>query len=193
MPLTLDYLKEQLLYKPEEGLFFWNVRKNGRQMGKPVGSRTGVHGSIKITIDGVVYYGNRLAWYYMTGCKPDYLGYKDFNPLNLKWNNLEQISKQEYHLRIKAMIPSPIDGIRPVVKSYTTGQWYLQQREGSNVIKGPYYDDPREAVHEWARINEVKVREFQQENIRNKTIPNGRAKFGVSELKQALKDYKYID
>ena len=159
-------------------------------MDKPVGTKTGVHGSIHLMLDGVRYYGNKLAWFYMTGKFVDYVGFKDFNPNNLKWDNLECLTKQEYQLRIKAMIPSPVDGIRPVVKDYSTGQWYLQQRQGDKVIKGPYYGDPRMAVAEWAKIDEAKIRKYREIQ---KTNTRTTARFSATEIKQALKDYKISD
>lgn len=148
MLLTLDYLKEHIKYEEETGLFFWLVKRNKRNLSKPVGSRTGVHGTYKIGLDGIQYSASKLAWFYMTGVWIKYIGYNDFNPINLKWSNLTQLNEVEYNLRKKAQSPNS-NGIRAIAKNYVTDQWYLQNWEGGRVIKGPYFTDPLEALELW--------------------------------------------
>jgi hypothetical protein len=154
MPLTLEYLKEQVRYEEDTGLFFWLVRKRGRQTDKPVGSRTGVHGTNRITIDGVSYSASKLAWFYMTGVWIEYIGYRDFNPINLKWENLEELNEVEQSVRIKVQSPNS-NGIRAIAKNYSTGRWFLQNWNHGKVVKGPYFDTPLEALQEWKTQNRV--------------------------------------
>ena len=156
MPLTLEYLKEQIKYDMNTGLFFWLVKKKGRQLGKPVGGRTGVHGTNYIHLDGVRYSASKLAWFYMTGVWIEYIGYKDFNPINLEWSNLEEINEVEHGIRIKSQSPNS-NGIRAIVKNYSTGQWYLQNWDRGRVKKGPYFDNPLDALQEWKTLTKSKI------------------------------------
>ncbi len=63
-------------YDPETGIFTWKRRIdvrgrwNARWCGKPAGSIDPSTGYVKIMIDGVNYYGHRLAWLYATGNWP---------------------------------------------------------------------------------------------------------------------------
>lgn len=66
--LTVEWLREHMVYVPETGTFMWKVRGPGRTLGKVLGSapnRTG--GYVAIKVDNVVYYAHRLAWFYTYG------------------------------------------------------------------------------------------------------------------------------
>lgn len=63
-------LKEELSYSPETGLFMWLKPKKKRRLDIPAGTYT-PDGYLKITVDGVMIPGHRLAWIYVYGHIPD--------------------------------------------------------------------------------------------------------------------------
>lgn len=113
--LSLVTLRNTLEYKPEIGAFV-GVKDRQRK-----GLSTNSHGYIVINIDGVSFQAHRLAWMYMTGKYPEQnITFKDGNPKNLRWNNLEEATQQE------------IAFTKPVQKNSSTGV------KGLTIYKGKY-------------------------------------------------------
>lgn len=67
--ITHNRLREVITYDPETGIFVWRV---GRQKCKAgaVAGRINI-GYVEIMIDGKMYLGHRLAWFYVHGVWPD--------------------------------------------------------------------------------------------------------------------------
>lgn len=87
--ITLDRLREVLHYDPSTGVFVW-LKKTGKKT--IVGSQAGSirsDGYMTVSIDKCIYYGHVLAWFYITGERPDMdLDHKDGNPSNNCFTNL---------------------------------------------------------------------------------------------------------
>lgn len=82
------YLVSQIDYSLETGVFTWKVRRKGRFQGEPVGSLQ-KNGYLLITIDGVRYFGHRLAWYWVTGEEPEcVIDHRDGDRANNRFGNL---------------------------------------------------------------------------------------------------------
>lgn len=91
--LTQQRLKELLHYDPETGHFEWRVTKGNARAGKPLCGKN-TNGYIQITVDGVRYLANRLAWLYVFGDFP--IGdcdHKDGNIINNKIENLRDLTR----------------------------------------------------------------------------------------------------
>lgn len=64
--LTVEWLREHMVYVPETGTFMWKVRGAGRTVGKVLGS-INRDGYSAIKVQNVIYYAHRLAWFYVYG------------------------------------------------------------------------------------------------------------------------------
>src|ERR1700760_2896214 len=97
--LTEDKLKELLRYDPETGTFYWRVgcgkRIKAGTIAGTVQENPNGRKYIKISIGGIRYYANQLAWLYMAGewpgCEVEYV---DSDPLNNEWRNLRKGSNR---------------------------------------------------------------------------------------------------
>ena len=56
----MNFIKENINYNPETGVFTWKVEKNGIKIDK-CGSYD--HGYIRIKINGKLYFANKIAWF----------------------------------------------------------------------------------------------------------------------------------
>lgn len=70
--LTVERLREVLIYDQETGVFVWRIWRNGRT---PEGMQAGKtqNGYRRIRIDGRSHMAHRLAWFYMNGTWPTHL------------------------------------------------------------------------------------------------------------------------
>lgn len=98
--LKLEILEVFLQYKPLSGNFHWIHSPNTKiRIGSIAGCVKG-DGFLHIGFNGKHYYAHRLAWFYMTGNWPiDCITFKDKNVLNIKWNNLYEITYTELRYR----------------------------------------------------------------------------------------------
>lgn len=93
--LTQDYLKSQLHYDPESGVFTRRVARHGCRAGDVVGGLN-TAGYVVIQIDRKIYQASRLAFLYMTGAFPPYhADHIDGNPRNNGWANLRAVTAAE--------------------------------------------------------------------------------------------------
>jgi len=70
--LTQDYIKSQLEYLPEDGIFIWKVDTNykDKQKGNKAGGVDRTTGYERIAVGGRQYYTHRLVWLYLYGSFP---------------------------------------------------------------------------------------------------------------------------
>lgn len=64
--LSVEDLREIILYNRKTGLFAWKKSRRGVQIGKTLGTDNGF-GYLRITVLGRSYYAHRLAWFYVHG------------------------------------------------------------------------------------------------------------------------------
>lgn len=94
--LTHERLKEVLDYDPETGLMRWKTRLSGCIK---VGAVAGCHPKndkndyVLIRIDGHLYWGHRIIWFWMKSEWPDdQIDHEDRVKHNNKWDNLRPAS-----------------------------------------------------------------------------------------------------
>jgi hypothetical protein len=116
--LTAAWLRENMHYEPDTGVFFWKKPGYGRTVGKIVGSKLWTKGKSYLTmkVDGTVYYAHRLAWLYVHGQWPrGFLDHIDGDRTNNAIDNLREATAAQNAARrdtSKRMI-APSRGVFP--------------------------------------------------------------------------------
>lgn len=86
--LSVEWLREQMAYEPDTGSFLWKVKKQGRRVGRVLGT-TVWPGYQVIKVEGVVFYAHRLAWFYVHGEWPsNHIDHIDDDKANNAIDNL---------------------------------------------------------------------------------------------------------
>ncbi|WJN63667.1 putative HNH endonuclease [Erwinia phage Aioli] len=87
---------QALNYDPETGLFTWAVSTNKKvKVGDIAGSVNKKTGYVEIRLKGVMYYGHRLAFLFMTGSMPKRVDHKDNVRHNNVWSNLREATAKQ--------------------------------------------------------------------------------------------------
>jgi hypothetical protein len=93
--LTLERLRELLIFVPETGLFYWKVDRPPVRAGVVAGGLNG-RGYIQICIDKHLYLAHRLAWLYMTGeWPPADIDHENLNRSDNRWTNLRDATRSQ--------------------------------------------------------------------------------------------------
>ncbi len=86
--LTAEWLRENLVYEPQTGVFLWKHRGPGRMMGKALGTKVWP-GYMTMKVNNILYYAHRLAWLYVHGQWPaNHLDHVDGDKANNAIDNL---------------------------------------------------------------------------------------------------------
>lgn len=107
LELTVDLLRQAVIYCPDTGEFTWRTRPashfggderaakiaNARSAGK-IATWANGNGYLRVSLLGQKFYAHRLAWLYMTGAWPSQnIDHKDGNKQNNRWFNLRDVSQ----------------------------------------------------------------------------------------------------
>lgn len=119
-------------YDPETGAFTWRMQRGP----KVAGTVAGYHrpdGYLQIGINGVVYYGHRLAWLHVHGSWPsDQIDHRDGNVQNNRISNLRSCSNTE-NCQNLGVRKSNTSGAMGVYWDSARSKWKAQIREGGRV------------------------------------------------------------
>ncbi len=94
--LSHEYLTSMLDYDPETGVFTWKVNKSYKiNPGDKAGSVTN-QDYIAIGIDGFIFHAHRLAWFYVHKEWPEEIIHVNYNNVDNRISNLQNVSHAEY-------------------------------------------------------------------------------------------------
>lgn len=137
-------LKSLLRYDPETGKFYSLYSHKGLPIGREVGGLDGDY--VRLSVNGKIYRGHRIAWFYMTGAWPlediDHInGIKSDN----RFCNLREASRGQNMMNIGVKRHNT-SGYKGVSFYSKTGKWKAQiQHQGKKMGLG-YFDDVKEAA-----------------------------------------------
>jgi hypothetical protein len=159
--VTAEWLRANMAYEPETGVFLWKVRGMGRVMGKVLGTKVGDYLSIKVL--GTAHYAHRLAWLYVHGEWPSgLLDHKDENPTNNAIKNLRIATHAQNAARRKTTrVLSPSRGVFPhgvgfVARIHHAGKrHYLGYFPTADAAKAAYEAKAKELHGEFAHVEPV--------------------------------------
>jgi len=94
--LTQEFVKSQLEYLPEQGIFLWKIDTNygEKQKGKRAGGVDTSTGYERIALAGRQYYTHRLVWLYSYGVFPTgLLDHINQDKLDNRLENLREVGR----------------------------------------------------------------------------------------------------
>lgn len=127
--ITIERVREVLLYDPETGIFVWKVNRPNR-FGR-IGVRAGKvmkTGRCYIGLDGELMLASRLAFLWMTGAWPT----QNIDHANLdcgddRWSNLREVTQRENNANTRGWAKSGFKGVHRT----RTGKWFATIRDGA--------------------------------------------------------------
>ena len=160
--ITPGWLRENVTYIPETGVFLWKRRGFGRVIGRVLGTKVWP-GYLTIKIDGDVYYAHRLAWFYVHGEWPSgSIDHIDGNKANNAISNLREATPaQNAAGRPSKRYISPARGVFPhgtgfVARIHYAGKrhylGYFPTLEGA---KAAYAAKAKEIHGEFAHVERI--------------------------------------
>lgn len=143
--LTHARLLEVLDYNPITGTFMW------RQMRKNLRSLTpgGLHkqtGYLRLTVDGELMWGHRVAWFYVTGSWPDRaIDHINGDRADNRFSNLRQASWAE-NLQNRSASVASTSGHKNVFWYKAYSMWQVQITAFGKKHNGGYFSELVDAI-----------------------------------------------
>jgi hypothetical protein len=164
--ITVERLRELLIYKPLTGIFIWRVNVGAR--GKAGRIAGGAHHGTRnqtaywlIKVDKKLYRAHRLAWLYVNGTLPDSeIDHKDTNGLNNALYNLRLATpaQNQANTRVYTNNRAGIKGVRAMPSGKYIAQIkhnkivrYLGTHETKEAAAAAYRTAAQELHGEFAR------------------------------------------
>lgn len=144
--LTHCRLCELLKYDPQTGKWRWLKTRRGIAAG-PAGC-INTDGYLVVRIDGILYYGHRLAWFYMKREWPPFeIDHKNTTPGDDRWDNLRPATHAQNQKNSKKY-RSNTSGSKGVSRTPNSATWRASIRvDGQQIHLGcfPTKDGARQA------------------------------------------------
>lgn len=165
MTLTLERVREVLLYEPDTGEFFWRVKMGN---GKPAAGCTAgskrPDGRYHLRLDGKFYMRSRLAWFYVTGRWPTpEVDHKNYIPTDDRFDNLREATRSQNHANMPLTQRHSVSGMKGARYCKRYKKFYsCIKRHGKQKFLGyfataeeasaAYFAAAKEAFGEFARV-----------------------------------------
>lgn len=149
---------DHLRYDPDTGLFWWVRPGLARQMSRPAG--TSKEGYNIIGFQNGLYYGHRLAWYFMKRRWPKKeIDHRDCDRSNNKWSNLRQADRFQQRRNSK-MRSDNTSGYKGVCWAEKEGRWLVSITVKYRSKFIGYYETPKEGAVAYAAAAKKYFGEF---------------------------------
>jgi len=162
--LTVEWLREHMVYVPETGTLMWKVRGPGKTVGKPLGTIDAT-GYVRVKVNNVVYFLHRLVWFYHYGTWPQrQIDHIDGNKTNNAIANLRDCTAAQNSARrkVRAAI-APSRGVFPhgpgfVARIHHAGtRHYLGYFAKLEDAKAAYEAKAKEIHGEFAHVARINI------------------------------------
>ena len=144
MTLTADRLRKVLDYNPFTGEFRWKVTLNNRgAAGTEAGNRR-PNGYRRISIDGTLYYAQRLAWLYVHGVWPiDKVDHRNQDKEDNRVANLREATDAQNRQNESQLPKHNTSGYRGVTRR--DNRWSAKIKVDGKQRRLGWFDTPEEA------------------------------------------------
>lgn len=138
---------ELLNYDSDTGRFTWRVdRRGGKRAGDRAGSIDRQTGYLQIRIDKRLYYGHRLAWFYVTGNWPTKeIDHRDGFGSGDRFKNLREASHQK-NLHNQARRSNNTSGATGVHWQRNMAKWFAYVTEDGRRKSLGYFESKEDAI-----------------------------------------------
>lgn len=156
-PVTVERLREVLVYTPDDGQFRWRKRArsafetrriwrswNTRYAGQIAASRRH-DGYVRISIDRHRYLAHRLAWLFIYGEWPVTIDHINGDASDNRIANLRSVSQHE-NLKNAALSRKNTSGVTGVYWDKNAEKWHAQIRNGTTTQHIGLFDDIQKAA-----------------------------------------------
>ncbi len=166
--LTAEWLRANLIYEPDIGVFLWKGRGPGRMMGKTLGSKNW-DGYLTMKVCGTLYYAHRIAWFHYHGEWPEVaIDHIDGNRSNNAISNLRLATHSQNSVRRKSRRHvAPARGVMPqgpgfVARIHMNGKrHYLGYFKTVEAASAAYEAKAKEIHGEFAHVEQVTGRDAE--------------------------------
>lgn len=141
-----DYerVRHLVTYWPETGDFWWRVPKRGSRLGGLAGSKD-KKGYITICLDGVHYFAQRLAWFYMTTEWPPHdVDHRNLDRGDNRFQNLRPATRAQ-NLANRNKHSNNQSGLKGVLLHKQSGLWVARIGVSGESIYLGYFKTKEEA------------------------------------------------
>ena len=164
--ITAEWLRDNLVYVPETGVFMWRVRGQGRNMDRAMGTTVwpGYH---VLKLQNEVYYAHRVAWFYVHVEWPsDHLDHIDGDRSNNAIANLriatpaQNVARRETKRRIapsRGVFPHGVGFVARI--HYAGKRHYLGYFSTLEAARAVYEAKAREIHGEFAHVEHLSAQD----------------------------------
>lgn len=152
-------LKQILSYDPSTGFFSWKESRGSKSKGQKAGV-VNDNGYVVIRIDGRLYAGHRLAWFYEFEEWPEeQIDHIDGSRKNNSLQNLRKASNKE-NSRNTGLKASNSSGYKGVSRCNRSGKWYASIKVNGKTKSLGLHSTPEAAYAAYVKEAELVFGEF---------------------------------